>query len=119
MTGAQPMDIDAPCTPVVPPTPPTPGRASGPPGSQGPGSESQGGLDGWVQCDLCNKWRKLPKGTPLPGDEVTSANCFVHLGDGFLISANSDQDKWFCFMSPDEQRNACEYPEETAEEVIN
>ena len=51
--------------------------------------------------------------------EVTSANCFVHLGDCFLISVNSDQDKWFCFMSPDEQRNACEYPEETAEEVIN
>ena len=84
--GAHPMDIDAPCTPAVPPTPPTPSRTSGPPGSQGLGSESQGGLDGWVQCDLCNKWRKLPKGTPLPGDEVISANYCVYLGELLCVS---------------------------------
>ena len=87
--GAHPMDIDAPCTPAVPPTPPTPSRTSGPPGSQGLGSESQGGLDGWVQCDLCNKWRKLPKGTPLPGDEVISANYCVYLGELLRVSRRS------------------------------
>ena len=44
----------------------------------------------WVQCDLCDKWRRLP-----PGEEYENL-----------------PDKWFCSMNPDGLRNTCEKPQE-------
>uniref|UniRef100_A0A061QW72 CW-type domain-containing protein n=1 Tax=Tetraselmis sp. GSL018 TaxID=582737 RepID=A0A061QW72_9CHLO len=45
--------------------------------------------DIWAQCELCNKWRRLPPGSVVQEDEP-----------------------WFCSMNMDRQRNRCEVPEE-------
>jgi len=42
------------------------------------------------QCDSCQKWRRLPHGTPPPPDNVP----------------------WFCTLNPDPLRNSCSAPEE-------
>ncbi|CAH1773223.1 unnamed protein product, partial [Owenia fusiformis] len=44
----------------------------------------------WVQCDLCNKWRKLPPG----------------------VNTSELPDKWFCSRNPDLMHNCCEVEEE-------
>ncbi|KAI7808626.1 MORC family CW-type zinc finger protein 3 [Triplophysa rosa] len=44
----------------------------------------------WVQCDYCQKWRKLSDG----------------------IDMDKLPDKWFCRMNPDTERRGCEKPEE-------
>lgn len=48
--------------------------------------------DVWAQCDNpnCQKWRRLPPGTVI--DEDTP---------------------WYCYMNPDEEKAACEAPEES------
>ena len=46
--------------------------------------------DPWVQCERCDKWRRLPPGSALPGDD----------------------DRWFCEMNPDRRFHKCDVPEE-------
>lgn len=49
--------------------------------------------EGWVQCDTCQKWRFIPCVDNLP-------------------------EKWYCTMNTtDSERNACDAPEQTQEEV--
>ena len=48
----------------------------------------------WVQCEKCDKWRRLLAGTPAPDEETA----------------------WFCSMNPDEDRNTCEAEEESMPE---
>ncbi|XP_066542778.1 MORC family CW-type zinc finger protein 3-like isoform X2 [Hoplias malabaricus] len=44
----------------------------------------------WVQCDACQKWRKLPDG----------------------IDHDKLPEKWFCHLNPDNQFRSCTVPEE-------
>ena len=64
-------------------------------GGDADGSDSAAAADeellDWVECSVCQKWRKLPRGTPVPGEN----------------------DIWVCSMNPDESRAWCEAPEES------
>uniref|UniRef100_A0A7S3R4U1 CW-type domain-containing protein n=1 Tax=Dunaliella tertiolecta TaxID=3047 RepID=A0A7S3R4U1_DUNTE len=54
--------------------------------------------DVWVQCDACQKWRRLPPSTTLEDDVP-----------------------WYCNMNPDTNYRSCEIPEENydaAKEVV-
>ncbi|XP_035265607.1 MORC family CW-type zinc finger protein 3-like [Anguilla anguilla] len=44
----------------------------------------------WAQCDICQRWRKLPDG----------------------IDASKLPDKWFCYLNPDPQYRTCQAEEE-------
>lgn len=52
----------------------------------------------WVQCDSCQKWRRVP----------------VEMAE-----ALSDDDKWFCKMNPDSAFNRCKVPQEMSDAEIN
>ena len=68
----------------------TPDAAAAP--LESPGAEPQ-----WVQCDGCQKWRRVPH----------------------YVDVSSLPDRWFCAMNRwDPLRNACAAPEETAEEQL-
>ncbi|KAK9843797.1 hypothetical protein WJX81_006788 [Elliptochloris bilobata] len=59
-------------------------------GSEGERSAGGGGGEEartWVACDLCNKWRVLPAGNPVP-----------------------EGDKWFCAMHPEPAQRSCTAP---------
>lgn len=51
------------------------------------------GEDVWVQCDECQKWRRLPPRTVI-----------------------DDNAKWYCAMNPDTERQSCDVPEENYNE---
>jgi len=68
----------------------TPEAAAAP--LESPGAEPQ-----WVQCDGCQKWRRVPH----------------------YVDVASLPDRWFCAMNRwDPLRNSCAAPEETAEEQL-
>ena len=46
---------------------------------------------GWVACDACQKWRRIPAS---------------------IVDALGDEDKWFCKDNPDKNTASCDAPEE-------
>ena len=50
---------------------------------------------GWVACDACEKWRRIPAS---------------------IVDALGEQDEWFCKDNPDKAMASCDAPEETYEE---
>ena len=78
---------------------PTNSRRSGDTEGEGEGDKDgeRGADDGpaaeealWVQCETCDKWRRLPQGAPPPSEDAS----------------------WVCHMNPDETHNECEAEEE-------
>lgn len=54
-----------------------------------------GSNDVWAQCDLCQRWRRLP----------------------WVASEDDLPEEWTCAMSRDPERNVCSAPQEEVEEV--
>lgn len=54
--------------------------------------------DSWVQCDTCNKWRRIPVA---------------------LAEALGDDDKWHCKENPNRDFASCEVPQELTNEEID
>lgn len=50
---------------------------------------------GWVACDACQKWRRIPAS---------------------IVDALGEQDKWFCKDNPDKNTASCDAPEEAYED---
>ncbi|KAL6759410.1 CW-type zinc finger-domain-containing protein [Haematococcus lacustris] len=92
--------------------PPLPGRKPGRGRGRGRGKGRAGGSDAfrplplpleaplpmpilleevWVQCDACQKWRRLPPGTIVEEDGA-----------------------WFCNQNPDKAQASCSVPEEVS-----
>ena len=67
------------------------GEAEGSEGEEGE-SGDDAGLHTWVQCDACDKWRKIE----CRKDEVP--------------------DEWYCHMNPDTAYNSCQAQEEQVSE---
>jgi hypothetical protein len=53
--------------------------------------QDSGGLDDWVSCDRCNKWRRVPKS---------------------VVESLTSTSKWFCSQNADWFRASCDEPEE-------
>ena len=46
----------------------------------------------WVQCDRCDKWRRLPNGAEFEADALPEL--------------------WFCDLNPNKRRSSCDAPAE-------
>eukprot|EP00002_Diphylleia_rotans_P024606 TRINITY_DN4866_c0_g1_i2.p1 TRINITY_DN4866_c0_g1~~TRINITY_DN4866_c0_g1_i2.p1 ORF type:complete len:669 (+),score=84.12 TRINITY_DN4866_c0_g1_i2:72-2078(+) len=48
-------------------------------------------IDNWVQCDACEKWRRIGK---------------------YALPSHSKSVKWYCYQNPDPNYNSCDIPAE-------
>ncbi|GBF93173.1 histone-lysine N-methyltransferase [Raphidocelis subcapitata] len=62
--------------------------------------ESGGDADAqhWIQCDHCNKWRRVPKA---------------------MVDAIGDDDEWHCELNPDKKFAGCDKPQELTDKEID
>ena len=67
--------------------------AAQPEAKQAKGEGEESGTQ-WVQCERCDKWRRLPPGCAAPGDD----------------------EAWWCALNPVPTHNRCEVPEESLDE---